>query len=135
MESETCWRCSGYGLTYSNVDEDWVAFDKDPKSWNVLLNSRGVDESARADLFALAQYSDDGWKKSLHIIHSLLKKASGGYEVDNASGYVVNNVKNGWHEILGSGGSSSSKAWKSKSWDQPGSSWGSWGSTDHKRKR
>ena len=81
-----------------NKKAEFATFDQDPRQWHDFLKSRGADEGAMAQLFALAQTSW-GYDEAMKIMHKMLKKESGGqnYSVRNVSAFICSSVKGAWN--------------------------------------
>jgi hypothetical protein len=94
----TCPRCDGRGSIADTV-EPWMAVDANPRMWASILEKHGADQYAMSDWFALAAHAD-GRTAALRLLHNVLKKSSGGHEIQNASGFLVRGIRNAWHDIV-----------------------------------
>lgn len=72
----------------ANPLPEYATFDFDSRKWWALLDSYQVDETARANLFLLAQYGDRGKYEALDLIVKLMNK---GYKNE------LNNPSRGLH--------------------------------------
>ena len=95
-----CTLCSGRGFHYGTHQPDFATFNKDPEAWRQLLSSMGIDDTAMADLFALANHSA-GYDLALSLIHKVLKNKSGPRDSHyrNISGFIVSSVKRAWETM------------------------------------
>ena len=94
-----CTLCSGRGYHYGTHQPDFATFNKDPEAWRQLLHKMGCDDTAMADLFALANHSA-GYDLALSLIHKVLKNKSGrGPDYRNISGFIVTSVKRAWETM------------------------------------
>jgi hypothetical protein len=78
----------------SHIQPAYVTFGCDPHVWNDLMMEMGVDGTARAELFLLAQHSQRGYEACNSIIGKLLKKKADQEFVGNPSGFVHRAVCN-----------------------------------------
>ena len=77
----------------SDNEYKFATFERDPEQWRDLLTNRGADATSLAMLFCLAQHSDAGYAGAMELVFKLLKKESGGYEVNNVSAWLCSSVK------------------------------------------
>ena len=66
----------------------YATFKFDPEAWFSVLTDYGVDETAKQELFALAQVEPDGHTRALKVITKLLKKHSDSESLRNPSAFV-----------------------------------------------
>ena len=81
--------------TFSLADNDW----SDNEVEYVLWTERGVDHTALAGLFLLAQVSNDGFELANNIIWEFAKKLSDGTRMDNRSAFVISSARNARHRL------------------------------------
>jgi hypothetical protein len=94
----TCPCCDGRGRIVDTV-EPWMAVDADPRARASILEKHGADQYATSDWFTLAAHAD-GRTAALRLLHNVLKKSSGGHEIQNVNGFLVRGIRNAWHDIV-----------------------------------
>ena len=53
--------------------ESWERLDFDPRAWSAVLRRAGVDDTARMELFLLAQLGEEGKREANTVISKVLK--------------------------------------------------------------
>ena len=92
----------------------WATFERSATQWYQLLKNIGCDENAVAELFLLAQHSDQGYMSANSAISKVLKALSDGRPIHNPSAFLHTVVKTSRHNLdrdaswVGYGWSSSS---------------------------
>ena len=81
--------------------EPWERLDFDPRAWSAVLRRAGVDDTARMELFLLAQLGEEGKREANTVISKVLKHQADGTEVRNASAFVHSCVRNARHRSTG----------------------------------
>ena len=94
----TCPRCDGRGSIADTV-EPWMAVDANPRVWASILEKHGTDQYAMSDWRTLAAHAD-GRTAALRLLQNVLKKSSGGHEIQNVSGFLVRGIRNAWRDIV-----------------------------------
>ena len=73
----------------------------DVANWVKVLVDMGVDDTARMELFLLAQLSQGGKDAANHVISKLLKHRADGQVLHNPSAFVHSCVRNARHRSIG----------------------------------
>ena len=78
------------------ADEDWVTFEFKAENWNGLLKQVGCDDTARMDLFSLAQVNKESANE---IIWRIVKKLTNEIQLKNASAFIHSSCKQARHAM------------------------------------
>ena len=77
-----CIVCQGTGSAQTTTFE-FATWKQEPHVWQDMLTTRGCDEPAIAEFFALCQSGEAGYNDGMKLIHKMLKKETGGWEKNN----------------------------------------------------
>ena len=77
----------------------WETFQDDASAWSLFLQSQGIDERARANVFAIYNFSDYGKQEALKVVAEVIR-LGGSNLIRNQSAKVQSMVNHAWTKVL-----------------------------------
>ena len=77
----------------------WATAERDVSVWYTMLKDKGADSASIQNVFALAQYSEEGYFEANALIAKVIKKEADGETINNISGFLHKCSQNSLYKI------------------------------------